>query len=238
MQAHIDGVRRQTGLSIAFCNFVRKHRANCTVGVAYVCFDCHYALCIQSFLGLRDKNVVQRFDKLVVLRFGMAARDTGGYLRLMEYSGEIQAFRFPMFDTVLHVQQITAANQVVELANPHLCHQFAYFFSHKEEIINDMFRLSGKLFAQRRVLCCNTDRAGIEVALAHHNAAFNHQRCGGKTEFIRTEQCTDQYIASGFQLSVHLQTDATTQFVQHQRLLCFGKTQLPRCSRMFNGRER
>ena len=35
------------------------------------------------------------------------------------------------------------------------------------------------------------------MALAHHDAAFDHQRCRGKTELIGAEQRADQDVAAG-----------------------------------------
>ena len=84
----------------------------------------------------------------------------------------------------------------------------------------------------------DTDRAGIEVTLAHHDATFHHQRCGGETKFIRAQQCADHHIAPRFDLAVDLHRDAAAQAIQHQRLLRFSEPQLPRCARVFDGRDR
>ena len=66
------------------------------------------------------------------------------------------------------------------------------------------------------------------MTFPHHDAARNHKRCGGKTEFIGTEQGTDNDIASGLHLTVSLHDDTAAQTVQHQGLLRFGKAKFPR----------
>ena len=126
----------------------------------------------------------------------------------MEYFREIEAFGFPVFDGSVGVEQIGAANQFVEGADAHLGHDFAHFFSHEEEVVDDVLGLARELLAQDRVLSGDADRAGVQVAFAHHDAAFNHQRCGGKAEFIGTQQGADDHVAAGFHLTVGLNANA------------------------------
>ena len=69
---------------------------------------------------------------------------------------------------------------------------------------------------------------GVEVALAHHDAAFDHERRGGEAELVGAEQRADDDVAAGLHLAVGLDRDAPAQAVQHQRLLRFGEPELPR----------
>ena len=91
---------------------------------------------------------------------------------------------------------------------------------------------AGEFLPQYRILGRHADRAGIEMTLAHHDAAERNQRRGGKTEFIRTQQRANGDIAPGAQSAIHLHGNPTTQPVQHQSLLRFGKADLPRRSGM------
>ncbi len=75
-------------------------------------------------------------------------------------------------------------------------HQGANFLGDKKEIIDHVFRLAGKALAQFRVLGGDTDRAGVQVALAHHDAALDDQGCGGKAELVCPKQGTDDDVAS------------------------------------------
>ncbi len=90
-----------------------------------------------------------------------------------------------------------------------------------------MLWLAGELLAKFGVLCCHAHGAGVQVALAHHDATFNHQRCGGKAKFISAQHGTDHHVAAGFHLAINLYANATTQAVQHQCLLCFSQAQFP-----------
>ena len=143
-----------------------------------------------------------------------------------------------MLDTLPHVEQVGAADQVVELADAHLRHQLAHFFGDEEEVVDDMLGLAGEALAQHRILRGDADRAGVEVALAHHDAAFDHQRRGGETEFVGAEQRADDDVAAGLHLAVDLDADAAAQAVQHQRLLRFGQTEFPRRAGMLDRRDR
>ena len=141
-----------------------------------------------------------------------------------------------MLNAFFHVQQISAADQIVKLANAQLRHDVTHFFSDEEEIVDHMLWLAGEFFTQLRVLCCHTHWAGIQVAFAHHDAAFHHQGCCGKAKFIRTQKCANRHVATGFHLPIGLHTNAATQAVQHQRLLCFGQANFPWAAAMFDGR--
>ena len=85
-----------------------------------------------------------------------------------------------------------------------------------------------KFFAQLRVLRGHADRAGVQMADAHHDAAQRDQRRGGKTKFLRAQQRGDDDVAAGLQLAVGLHGDAAAQIVQHERLMRFGQAQFPR----------
>ena len=54
-----------------------------------------------------------------------------------------------------------------------------------------MFGLPDEFLSKMGILGGNPDRAGIQVAFAHHDAADRHQRCSGKSEFFRTKHSCD-----------------------------------------------
>jgi hypothetical protein len=132
-----------------------------------------------------------------------------------------------VIDPLLHVEKVTAADQLVDAANADPRHQLAQFLGNKEEVVDDVLGLAGKPASQHRILRGNTHRTGIEMALAHHDAAFDNQRRGGETKLVGTQQRTDQHVAPGFHLAIDLHPHATTQAIEHQRLLRLGQTQFP-----------
>ena len=132
-----------------------------------------------------------------------------------------------MLHALLHVQQVAAADQVVELADAQLRHDLAHFLGDEEEVVDDVLGLAVELPAQHRVLRRHAHRAGVQVALAHHDAALDHQRRGGEAELVGAQQRADGDVAAGLHLAVGLHADASAQPVQHQGLLRFGQARFP-----------
>ena len=54
----------------------------------------------------------------------------------------------------------------------------------KKKKLIDVLGLAGELLAQLGVLRGDADRAGVEVALAHHDAAEGDERRGGEAELL------------------------------------------------------
>ena len=71
------------------------------------------------------------------------------------------------------------------------------------------------------------DRAGVEVADAHHDAARRDQRGGREAELLGAEQRADDDVAAGAQAAVDLQPHAPAQVVADQHLLGLGEAELP-----------
>ena len=113
----------------------------------------------------------------------------------------------------------------------HRRHHLAHFFGDEEEEVDDVLGLAGEALAQHRVLRRDADRAGVEVALAHHDAAGRDQRRGREAELVGAEQRADHDVAAGADAAVDLHGDAAAQPVGDQRLVGFGEADLPRASR-------
>ena len=72
------------------------------------------------------------------------------------------------------------------------------------------------------------------MALAHHDAAGRDQGRGGEAEFVGAEQRADHDVAAGAEAAVDLHHDAAAQPLAHQRLVGFGKADLPRRAGMLD----
>src|SRR5207248_7298642 len=90
-------------------------------------------------------------------------------------------------------------------------HDLAYFLGDEEEIIDDVLGLPGEALAQHRILGGDPNRAGVEMALAHHDATGRDQGRGGKAEFVSPQQRADHDVASGPEAAVNLNQDAAAQ---------------------------
>ena len=162
------------------------------------------------------------------------ATHAGRHFGLIKNPAEVQASGFPVVHGLPHFQPVGAANHLVQLLEPELRHQLAHFPGDHPHEVDDVLRLAREAFAQHWVLGGDADRAGVQVADAHHNAAHRHQRPGGKTEFLGAEQGGDDHVAPGLQLAVGLDNDARAQVVEHERLVGLGQPKLPRNARVLD----
>jgi hypothetical protein len=74
--------------------------------------------------------------------------------------------------------------------------------------LNRLMTFSGvpvELGAQRLVLRADADRAGVGMALAHHDAAHGDQRGGADAEFLGAQHGGDHHVAAGFDAAIGAQ---------------------------------
>ena len=156
----------------------------------------------------------------------------------MEDAREVEALRLPVLDRLLHVEQVGATDHLVDRADAELRHDLARLFRDEEEEVDDVLGLAGELRAQHRILRGHADRAGVEVALAHHDATFGHERRGREAELVGPEHRADDDVAPRLHLAVDLHDDAAAQPVEHERLLRLGEAEFPRRARVLDRRDR
>jgi hypothetical protein len=120
------------------------------------------------------------------------------------------------------------SDHLVEGAEAERGHDLADFLRDEEEVVDHVLGLTGEALAQDRVLRRDADRAGVEMALAHHDAAGGNQRRGGEAELVGTQKCADHDVTSRPEAAVDLNDDAAAEPLAHQRLVGFGKADLPR----------
>ena len=189
--------------------------------------DLHLLAALERRRALLDQAHVERLGQAVVLHFDVAARHFGRSGRRLQEAAEVEAARLPVGDALPRVEQVDPADQLVEGADAELRHDRARFLGDEEEEVDDVLGSTLELGAQHRVLRRHPHRAGVEVALAHHDAAFGDQRRGREAELVGAEQRADDDIAAGLHLAVGLDADPAAQAVQHQRLLRLGEAELP-----------
>ena len=135
-----------------------------------------------------------------------------------------------MRDGLVLVEPFGDADEFVVGTQAHGGQKLAHFLGHEEEEVDDMLRLALEALAQFGVLGGHADRAGVQMALAHHDAARGDQRRGGEADLVGAEQGGDHHVAAGADAAVGLHRDAAAQIVGDQGLLGFGEADLPgRC---------
>ena len=89
----------------------------------------------------------------------------------------------------------------------------ARFGGDHEQIIDDVIWAAHEFLAQLRVLRGDAHRAGVEMALAHHNTAQCDQRRGRETHLLSTQKGGYHNVTSRFKPTIGLQYSTTSQIV-------------------------
>ena len=126
-----------------------------------------------------------------------------------------------------NTQHVCTANHFIYGSETKFCHYFTQILGKECEEVHDVIGISGKEFPQVSILCSNTNRASIQMTLAHHDTTFYHQGSRCNTPFFCTKQGRNRNITTGADLSVGLKHDATSQIIFYQCLMRFCKTKFP-----------
>ncbi len=93
-----------------------------------------------------------------------------------------------MIGHVALLEELGAADDVGRcVRTPRLRHDFAHFLGDAVEEVDDHVGRALELGAQLFILRGDADRAGVEVALAHVDAAERDERGGAEVEFFGAE---------------------------------------------------
>src|SRR6185312_9918229 len=109
-----------------------------------------------------------------------------------------------------------------------LRHDLAHVLRDEAHEVNDMLGFAGEFFPQPRVLRRHAGGAGIEMADAHHDAPDRDERRRRKAKLLGAEEGRYHDVAARLELSVRLYRNAAAEIVEHQSLMCFCNSQLPR----------
>ena len=98
---------------------------------------------LQGRLAGRDqRRPVERRLEPVILVADLADRDVRADVRPVEDLAEVQAPGLVMVDGLPHVEEIAAADHLVDRAEPELGHQLAHFLGDEREEVDDVLGLA------------------------------------------------------------------------------------------------
>ena len=178
--------------------------------------------------GPGDELVVEGLHQAVVLHRRTPARGALRQVGHVQDRREVEAVRLPVLDRAAGVEHLGLPDRLVQAAEAQRRQVLADLLGDVGEERLDELRLAGELLAQLGVLGRDADRAGVEVADPHHDAAADDQRRGREAVLLGAEQRGDDHVAAGLELAVGLHDDAVAQPVEQQRLLGLGEAELPR----------
>ncbi len=228
----------QAGMAVSPGDDARQHRPGRTIGVANGKVETHVFAPFDRLLRIHDEASVEYVLKSVVL----SNASINGVFRpgrwLEEEVRKVEPLRLGVLIEPVPVQHLPLANHFVERSVAKFGHQFADVFGDEEEIVDHVLGLANEALAQNRVLCRDPDRASVQMAFAHHDAAGRDQWSGGEAELVCAQKRADHDIATCAHAAVDLHGDPRSQPVHHQRLMSLSETDLPRASSMLDGGQR
>ena len=213
-------------------DLAREHGAHRAVDVGDRQLDPDRLAGVERRLRRLDQLVIESLVETVILALAVGDGDARPCRHLVQQLGEIDATRLPMVERAVHVEPVDPAGHFREGAEAQPRHDLAQFLCDEEEVVDHVLGLAGEALAQDRVLRGHAHRAGVEMALAHHDAARRDQGRGREAELVGAQQRADGDVAAGAESTINLNCNTSAQPVQHQRLLRLGEADLPRRARM------
>lgn len=131
-------------------------------------------------------------------------------------------------------EAVVPASEFAEGADTELRKAVADFFSERAEISDDHFGLAVETSTELFVLRRDPDGAGVEMALAGHDAADGEERGGAEAEFVGAEKSANDDVAREFQAAVNAKRDAGAEAGADERVVCFAQTDFPRKAGVFD----
>ncbi len=116
-------------------------------------------------------GLVERLFEAVVLGDLAVTAHVGVDLGLVEEVREVEPPGLPVVDGPFRVEEVGAADHLVDRAEAESGHPLPDFLGDEAHEVDHVLGLAGEVAAQARVLGGHADRAGVEVADAHHDAA-------------------------------------------------------------------
>src|SRR5690606_33269082 len=95
------------------------------------------------------------------------------------------------------IEHLRLPDHLIDGAEAEGGHDLADFLGEEEEIVDDGRRGAGEPLAQYSVSGGGTDRAGVEMALAHRDAGGGDERRGRHAELNGPEEGADDDVAAG-----------------------------------------
>jgi len=124
-------------------------------------------------------------------------------IRLVEELREIEPLRLPVLDDLTLVEHLHLPDHLGKGAEAHRRHQLARpLRRRRRKKLMTCSVLADEALAQHRVLSRHPHRAGVEVTLAHHDAAGRDQRRGREAELVGAEHGAHHDVAAGADAAV------------------------------------
>ena len=125
------------------------------------------------------------------------------------------------------LQEVRTPDGLVEGFQAQRGEDFAHVFGDEAHQVDDLVRRAAEPCTEGLVLRADADRAGVRVALAHHDAAHRDERRCTDTVFFGAEHSGDHNVTPGAQAAIRTQSDLVAQIIQRKNLMGFGEADFP-----------
>ncbi len=232
-----EGAVGQAGVAVAVGDFAGEFGADAAVDVFDVVTEGEFAASAQGGFGILEDDVVERavFVPVVALP-GVVAGEVGVEFVDGEEAGEVDGVDAAVACAAL-AQEVGATNEFIHGAHSEAGHDFAHFLGDGVEVVDDHFGAAFEFGAEAVVLGGDADGTGVEVALAHIDAAQGDEGGGAEVVFFGAKEGGDHDVGAGAHAAVGAQGDAVAQAVEHEDLLCLGDADFPGGASVFDGGE-
>ena len=218
----------QAARAVPTRDLARKDGADRAVDVADRQVELDRLLLLEGRLAeAEERGHVERPLDAVILRLLMVRLHVLRHLRLVEDRREVEPLRLPVGDGGPGIEPVHPADHLVDRAEAELRHQLAKLLGEHEEEVDDVLRLAGELLAELRILRGDAHRAGVQVALPHHDAADHHERRRGDAVFLGAQERGDGHVLGGADHAVGLHHDPAAEVVHHEHLVGLGEAEFP-----------
>ena len=174
-----DRVVGQAGLAVLLGDFARERGADGAIGVLDRKLGGNLFAALER--RLRQRNQLACCPAIVPGHDPASARcewRRPAARGLIENRRQVQMLGLPVIATHPANSSMIASGRPSPrtCGMPMLRHELAHFLGDEEHEVDDVLGLAGEFLAQLRVLRGDADRAGVQMADAHHDAAGGDQR--------------------------------------------------------------
>jgi hypothetical protein len=190
--------------------------------------DAHRRAARERRLGERDELDVERLVEPVVLRDDLGDRRALGQLGQVQHRREVEPGGLPVVDGAGGVEHLDVADRLLQARKPSDARisRTSWAMYSKKVTTNSALP---EYFSRSSLRCVgDADRAGVEVADAHHDAADTTSGAVAKPYSSAPSSAPMTTSRPVLSWPVDLHDDAVAQAVEQQRLLRLGQAQLPR----------
>ncbi len=213
-------------------NVARGARADGAERVLHRIFELHLLAIVEEAGRILDDLGVERIGNLVA-RLAAVVLDLVGPIDGDQKRIEIKIVQVGRATADLR-EKVGTADHLVERTGTDRGEDLAHFGGVEGDEVDHLVGRAGELGAQALVLGADTHRAGVGLALAHHDTAHGDQRRCADAVFLGPHHRRHDDIAPGAQAAIGAKGHAVAQVVHRQNLMRLGEAHLPRQARVFD----